>query len=437
MLKESISEVGVLFSPCSDKKTDENRSRLLICGVTILVCIICYGDRAALSVAMPSIVEEFGLTPGETGWILSSFLWSYFLLNLPSAVFLDRVGPRLAGIIAVVLWSFAMVLGGVVATIPAFIATRILLGMGEAPIFPLGSKVMRYWARPDERGFMMTAFICGIPIGLASGAVICAWLVQKMGWRPAFIFLGCFGLIWSVIWFFVYPARKKNQENIVSPGCGKKNPGILNGISISKVFRNRSFWGVVIPQCCGNYANFLLMSWLPTILRDTFHVSVIQSGLYMAYSYIGATVLSLMMGRLGESIVSKNKVLFFSRRKVVSVFLLMAMVLVVFPFCHSLWIAVAVLIISIASVTAGMGANMALLADLLVEHECLGAVTGLALTFSNGLGIIAPVLTGYLLQKTGNFYAVFYSTAAIVVIGSVTAKFMPYSKIYAYKEVEL
>lgn len=50
--------------------------RYVIYALAVAMCVICYGDRAALSVGMPSIAHEFGLTPGEIGWVLSSFLWS-------------------------------------------------------------------------------------------------------------------------------------------------------------------------------------------------------------------------------------------------------------------------------------------------------------------------------------------------------------------------
>lgn len=408
---------GVSTSPCS--------LRFLIYVMTIAMCIICYGDRAALSVSMPRISKEFGLTPGETGWVLSSFLWSYFFLNLPSAIILDRKGARFVGAAAVTLWSCAMIFGSLATTVPAFIATRILLGVGEAPTFALGNKVMRYWSRPGERGLMMTAFICGIPIGLAVGAVASAWLVEVFGWRSTFVILGACGLLWSLVWLWIYPSRLA-----LHPSTQR---GTFVVISLPTLFGSRDFWGVVIPQCCANYANFLLMSWLPIILRDTFHVSLVQSGLYTAYSYLGAAILSLVFGKVGERAVRDVERTPSGRRHAVSFFLLMASTLGIFPFCHSPLAAISLLIFAIACVTAGTGANMALLADLVAERESLGSVTGLTLTFSNGLGIAAPVLTGYLLQETGNFHTVFYITAVIILLGAGVVFLMPRHPIHAYR----
>ncbi|GBR54309.1 hypothetical protein AA106555_1632 [Neokomagataea thailandica NBRC 106555] len=80
---------------------------------------------------------------------------------------------------------------------------------------------------------------------------------------------------------------------------------------------------------------------------------------------------------------------------------------------------------------------MALLADLLVEHETLGAANGLLLTFSNGIGILAPVVTGYILQFTGGFEDVFYMVAVLLLAGSIGSALLPKETIsVAMKEGE-
>lgn len=95
------------------------------------------------------------------------------------------------------------------------------------------------------------------------------------------------------------------------------------------------------------------------------------------------------------------------------------------PLCATAGTIIPLLAVSMAFMAGGTGANMALLADLLVEDEILGSVTGLTLTFSNGLGILAPVMTGYLLQATGNFHGVFYITGIIILCGALAAAFLP------------
>ncbi|EGG78595.1 L-galactonate transporter [Gluconacetobacter sp. SXCC-1] len=119
----------------------------------------------------------------QMGWVSSSFLWSYFLLNLPSTIVLDMVGARVIGSLAVSVWSLAMLLGGMVHNITQFLMTRVLLGIGEAPTFGVGATVVRNWALPRERGSVMTVLLTGMQLGLAGGTIAGAYLITLFGWR--------------------------------------------------------------------------------------------------------------------------------------------------------------------------------------------------------------------------------------------------------------
>ncbi|QDH25249.1 MFS transporter [Neokomagataea tanensis] len=401
--------------------------KVLIYVFTVVMCIICYGDRAALSVSLPKIIDDFGLSASQAGWVLSSFLWSYFFLNLPSSLLLDRLGPRVIGFGAVAIWSAAMVEGSLAFTLPAFLLSRVVLGVGESPTFSLGAKVMRKWSSPQRAGLAMTFFTNGISIGLGAGAVSAGYLVSAFGWRRAFLILGCIGFLWCLAWLFVYPPDEERPA--------LRKPRIT--FSVRPFFASKSFWGIVIGQSCANYANFLMMSWLPVILKKNLHLSLAESGLYTAYCYGGAVIVSIVAGKLGERFCVGRNLLAGDRRYVVSSYLVMIAIIGVLPFLHSVLAIMLCLVLSMGFVTACTGANMALLADLLVEHETLGAANGLLLTFSNGIGILAPVVTGYILQFTGGFEDVFYMVAVLLLAGSIGSALLPKETIsVAMKEGE-
>ncbi|AQS87476.1 glucarate/galactarate transporter [Neoasaia chiangmaiensis NBRC 101099] len=396
------------------------RFRYVIYTLTVLMSVICYADRAALSVGMPVIARVFALSPSQIGWVLSSFLWSYFILNLPGAMLLDRFGARRVGTWAVAFWSIAMMLGGMVTTLPLFLVTRVMLGAGEAPTFPLGNKVARAWAPDHERGIMLTALICGLPVGLAAGSVAGAWLITHIGWRAAFLALGGVGLAWSWIWWRAYP------RDAAAPGGTTRRI-----LSIRRIFGAAPFWGIVVGQCCANYANFLLMSWLPIILKQVLKLSLLETGVWTAICYLVSAALGLMLGRLGERAMRQQDLRHGTRRWVVGSYFLMATSMGFLPLCQSLPSVIALLAIAMAFLMAGIGANMALLSDLIVEEDLVASTTGLSFTFSNGAGIAAPVVTGYLLQATGNFHGVFYLTAAILLLGVLSIVLLPRRRFHA------
>ncbi len=119
------------------------RRRVLIYGLLFLMSAINYGDRAALSIGAPAIAQEFALSPVQVGYLLSSFLWTYFLFNLPAGLISDRFGARRTTAFAVALWSAATALTGATFSLWFLIATRMVMGVGEALSFPVGNRAVR------------------------------------------------------------------------------------------------------------------------------------------------------------------------------------------------------------------------------------------------------------------------------------------------------
>lgn len=386
--------------------------RYLLFGMVFLMYVINYGDRAALSIAMPALGTDFALTPVQIGWISSSFLFSYVLLNLPSSIVLDVYGTRVVGALAVGFWSIAMMLGGLARSVLQFILTRIMLGAGEAPTFSLGSSIVRQWARVGERGIIMTVILCGMQAGLAGGTIAGAWLIGWFGWRMEFIILGALGFVWAAAW--VVACRETPPAGQVLP-----DRGLISVREVGSLFLSRSFCAIVVAQCCGNYLNFLIMSWLPLFLMKQLHVDMLHAALDGTVCYVAAAVVAIVCGTVGEHWIVRRYPGRAARRLVVCVFFGCAALIGLLPFVHATTAVVALIAFSLGSMIAGNGANMALLADLLRAHGKIGTVTGLTLTFSNFMGMIAPIATGYIVAATDSFDATWYVCAAGLILGGL------------------
>jgi Major Facilitator Superfamily len=117
--------------------------------VTMLILItINYVDRASLSVAMPLIAAEFKLSPTMQGLILSSFFWTYALLQIPGGMLADRFKPRVVIASSTILWGTFQFLAAICSNGTSLVLTRLGLGAAEAPIYPAGGKLNGARARP-------------------------------------------------------------------------------------------------------------------------------------------------------------------------------------------------------------------------------------------------------------------------------------------------
>src|SRR3981189_3951840 len=105
----------------------------LLLGVGVLVN---YFDRVNLSVSRDALQASFGISAWMFGYLSSAYNWTYALLQLPSGLLLDRFGVRRVGIVSTVIWSIASFAAAISGGVGALFASRLLLGIGEAPTLP-------------------------------------------------------------------------------------------------------------------------------------------------------------------------------------------------------------------------------------------------------------------------------------------------------------
>lgn len=402
-----------------------SRGRFGIFLLLFLMSAINYGDRAALSIAGPTIAQEFDLSPLQLGYVLSSFLWAYFLFNLPAGLLADRFGARHAAAFSVSVWSLATTLTGLTFSIGSLMATRVVMGVGEAFGFPVGNRAIREWAPIPERGFATAIFSAGQAFGTAVTAVGVAWLVTVAGWRSAFIVLGALGLVWVAVWLIFYRDPNKawwlgapERDTILAE---RSSDASGTDLSLPELLAYASTWGLIGVQICANFTNFLLLTWLPGYLVMGRHASVMRSGTDTAICWILACVITVLVGKLADRFIGAEGARQGQRRWLVAALLVAASVMMTAQFIESHVLLLAITTVTLAAIQSALAMNYALTNDLLRRGQGIGTLTGLLLTFSNGFGILAPILTGYIVGITGHFEAAFELAGGLVLLGATLA----------------
>jgi MFS family permease len=169
-----------------DLPTVSNRRRWSIVGLLFAASLINYLDRAAISLALPLLSRDFQLTSQSKGLLLSSFFWSYALMQIPIGWSADRLNLRWLYAGAFALWSFAQGLTGLAGGLAALMGFRILLGVGESIYLPGGSKIVSLLFTRRDRGLPSGLFDLGSRTGLVLEGILVPWLLIRYGWRPTF-----------------------------------------------------------------------------------------------------------------------------------------------------------------------------------------------------------------------------------------------------------
>src|ERR1700752_3771526 len=184
-----------------------NKRRWSIVGLLFTASLINYLDRAAISFALPLISGDFHLTSESKGVLLSSFFWSYALMQIPIGWCADRFNLSWLYAGAFALWSFVQGLTGLAGSLAALIGFRVLLGVGESIYLPGGTKIVSLLFTRKERGLPSGLFDFGTRTGLVLEGILVPWLLVHRGWRRTFLILGFTALLWIAPWFAIFPRR--------------------------------------------------------------------------------------------------------------------------------------------------------------------------------------------------------------------------------------
>src|ERR1017187_9554826 len=182
-----------------------NSRRWVLVALLFVASFINYLDRATISVALPLISVDLRLGPETKGLLLSSFFWSYALMQIPVGWCVDRWNLRWLYAALFAVWSLACGLTGFAGSLLVLILLRILLGIGESIYLPGGTKIVGMLFPSRERGFPSGLFDSGTRMGLAVGAPLVAALIMYCGWRDMFAVVGFTAIIWVVPWLLAAP----------------------------------------------------------------------------------------------------------------------------------------------------------------------------------------------------------------------------------------
>lgn len=396
--------------------TQATRFRWAIILLLFLINTVNYVDRSAISYAAHDIQSEFGLSASQLGLVLGAFGIGYLLTTLPGGYLADRFGARITFAVAVLLWSIAIGSTGAAAGFAMLYIARMTLGLAEGPSFPAHSHIVERWLPPHERSTAMGTALIAIPVALAVGAPLTTFAILEFGWRLMFFGLAAAGLLWLPVWLW-FCSDTPSQSRFV-------NAAELSHISMGRDFAkrppasrlSRTEIGVLLttPSLLTSYWSyfvfgfllFFVMTWLPEFLRTTYHLDLKQIGWAAALPWAAAAVALYLAGRVSDGLLLKTGRLRLARSYPMAI-LHAVMALAVLPLAFVDSFAIALTCITIA-VAAGLGANpifYAVIADIVPQRAgtSMGVMnSGLALA-----GFLAPVVTGFALDLTGAFSAVF------------------------------
>jgi ACS family glucarate transporter-like MFS transporter len=385
-----------------------------------LATTINYIERVNISVAMPQIAKEFHFSPIVVGNLFSAFFLSYALLQLPIGVIIDKISTKLIYIYSVVIWGLCTLLMALANSFGFIYLLRFLLGVGEAPAFPAATKAAAKWIPRSSRGIATGLFTAGVNLGSAITLPLAAFIVAKWGWRMCFLITGLFAFIWLIVWLIYYRELDENPRvNDAERALIKEGTeNIINQqqkIPYLQLLKQKYAIGLFLGYFCQIYAMFIALTWLPTYLVDVRHMTIVKTGLYGVLPFIFGTIFAFIGGAFSDWWVKKTP---NGRKYTMALGLLIGMVVIFAGYAKSWQFAILFFTISHSGIMFSNGAAWGACSEM-APSEQVGSLASIQ-NFGGNIGaFLSPIITGTLVQLTGNFISALVVTGFITIIGAI------------------
>jgi MFS family permease len=393
-------------------------------GLLVAAGALNYVDRATLSVANKFIQEDLGIPVAKMGILLSAFLWAYALSQLPAGGLVDRYGPRRLLGWSLFFWSAAQAAGGMVMNFAQFAGARVLLGMGESPLFPGGARVVRDWFAVRERGFPIGLCQAASSIGSFIAIPLLTFLMLAISWRWMFIIVGMAGMVLAWIWLRIH--RDPSSVELTSDEVQYLMEGEEHAAKLRpsfadwrRLFAHRTTWGMVAGFFGTIYTLWLYTSWLPFYLEHERHLSVARVGILASIPFFFGFVGGVAGGWMSDVLTRRGLTPMKSRRLLVSCSLFgMTACTAGTAFAGSNVIVLTLISVSMFLTYVASSASWATVPVAAPSNST--ASLGSIQNFGGYIGgALAPMLTGFIVQRTGNFSRALLLNAAITFVAAI------------------
>ncbi|MFF8908987.1 MFS transporter [Streptomyces olivaceoviridis] len=406
-------------APPPDPRSDRRRA-WGVAALIVAFMLVNYADKSVLGLAAVPIMDELHISNSTYGLISSSFALLFSVSGLTVGFVSARVSCRTLLFVMAGVWAVAQLPVLFVASVPTLVAGRVLLGAAEGPAASMSMHALYKWFPEDRRGLPSALQISGAALGTLIAAPVVTWLISAFGWRSAFAALAATSVAWSLLWWRAGHDGPYGHE----PAHGASGSGPATRLPYRALLLNGTVLGSIAGAFGASWALALSHAWLPAYLRTQLGMSpgaaaTLISGI-SAFSFVLLLAMSPLMDALKRRGVSSRWSSGAPQGIAVTV---AGLAMAAFPFAGTrAWLLVLLAVAFGAHAIAFPLHYMTTAA--VVPPAQRGAVFGIVAATGTLPGLIAPYLTGHLLdsapsRSAGYTHAFLLSAAVMLVCGLV------------------
>ena len=224
-----------------------------------------------------------------------------------------------------------------------------------------------------------------------------------------FVLNGALCFVWLIPWFLFV----RSDNNRIT---AHETPSAARTVSWAAILGSPLMWGTCIATFSYMYFVYFCMTWMPTYFKNRYSLSLAASGWFTFMSFGGMATIAILAGWGADRLIARGRNPVTVRKAFTIVGFVLAFSEIFGAFSNSTTVTLFLAVFSLS----GLGlatANYWALTQTLTPASASARVAGVQNTAANLAGIVAPWITGVLVQKTGNFNAPLVAIGLCLIIG--------------------
>ncbi|MEU0633731.1 MFS transporter [Streptomyces sp. NPDC005989] len=384
----------------------DGRKAWLIMAMIVTFMVINFADKSVLGLAAVPIMEELGLSNSTYGLISSSFSFLFSVSGLLVGFISTRISSRILLFGMTVLWAVAQIPVLVVASVPTLIASRILLGAAEGPAASMSMHALYKWFPPERRALPSALQIGGAALGTLIAAPVVTWLIAGFGWRSAYAVLAAVSAAWALVWWRVGHDGPYDHKHTATGSGGPRLP-------YRKILATGTVLGSIASAFGAAWALSLSHAWLPAYFRTQMDMSAAASATAISVISGFGLVLLLTVSPFVDALKSRGVSSRWSSGAAQSIAVCVAgCAMATFPFVDASGLRLVLIALAFGGIAIAIPLHYMTTAEIVPPAQ-RGAVFGIVAGIGTLPGLVAPFLTGHLIDAADT-QAAGYTTAFLV-----------------------